>query len=110
MSIATALRQRQTPLEGRLWARLRNRGFFGYKFRRQHPVGRWVVDFACLERRLIVELDGAMHALRSEIDQRRDEELHSQGFLVLRIHNAHLREYWDECLERILMALQREID
>jgi len=75
------LRHQQTDAESLLWSRLR-RNQLGVGFRRQHPIGRYIVDFVCLERRLIVEADGSQHGGRK--DDERDEFLRSVGFLVLR--------------------------
>jgi len=75
------MRHEQTDAESLLWWRLR-RNQLGMSFRRQHPIGRYIVDFACLERRLIVESDGSQHGGRK--DDERDEFLRSVGFLVLR--------------------------
>ena len=58
LAAARELRQPQTPMEQRLWTRLRDRQFSGYKFRRQHPIGYFIVDFYCADRKLIVEIDG----------------------------------------------------
>ena len=70
--------------ERRLWSRLRS-GQLGVKFRRQHPLGSYVADFACLEPKLIVELDGSQHADQVDYDQRRDAFFQSQGFAVMRL-------------------------
>ncbi len=107
---ARSLRQRQTPLEARLWSRLRNGRFHHYKFRRQHPIGPWIVDFVCIERRLVIELDGEIHVLRADADRARDSIIEAQGFLMLRIKNHELRNSFDWCLEQVLIALEREID
>jgi very-short-patch-repair endonuclease len=83
-SRARCLRQRETDFEHRLWQVLRNRKTFGFKFRRQHPVGSYVVDFACLEARLLIEIDGYWHAFRMADDQARDRALREAGFEVVR--------------------------
>jgi len=77
-------RQRETDLERRLWRELRNRRAFGIKFRRQHPVGPYVVDFACLEARLLIEIDGYWHQFRKADDEDRDRELKATGFAIVR--------------------------
>ncbi|WP_410497464.1 endonuclease domain-containing protein [Chitinibacter sp. S2-10] len=82
---ARDLRKEATDAENKLWHRLRGEQL-GCKFRRQHPLGAYIVDFVCLERRLIIELDGAQH-LNSSQDLLRDQWLNQQGFHVLR--------YWD---------------
>ena len=80
---AHTLRSAVTDGERRLWSRLRGEQL-GVKFRRQHPLGSYVADFACLEPRLIVELDGSQHADQAGYDARRDAFFQAQGFAVLR--------------------------
>ena len=86
--IARQLRREQTQAEYHLWQRLRNLQL-GVKFRRQHPRATYVVDFCCLRRNLIVELDGAQHGECEAMirDARRDEHLRQLGFAVLRFTN-----------------------
>jgi very-short-patch-repair endonuclease len=92
-----------TPYESRLWHVLRNRALHGLKFRRQQPIDGYVADFCCFEKRLIIELDGAVHheAKQREYDQGRDAHLISQGFKVLRFVND---ESEDNILGKILEA------
>jgi len=78
---ARQLRREQTPAEALLWGHLRNRRLKGLKFRRQHPVGRFVADFYCAQHRLIVELDGAVHQRQREYDDLRTEELERERWL-----------------------------
>ena len=85
-NFARSLRRRMTDAEARLWFHLRNRSFAGCKFRRQHPIGPYVVDFVCLEARLVVELDGGHHANKSS-DAIRTAFLETQGYRVLRFWN-----------------------
>ena len=80
---ARALRRDMTDSERRLWSRLRMEQL-GVKFRRQHPVGNYIADFACLRPKLIVELDGSHHADQISYDQKRDLFFQDQGFIVLR--------------------------
>lgn len=82
---ARHLRQAMTDAERSLWHHLRNRALMGCKFRRQHPIGRFIVDFACLEHRLVIELDGGQHG--SQLDQRRTLEIQACGYRVLRFWN-----------------------
>ena len=74
-----SLRREATPAEQRLWERLRDRRLDDAKFRRQHPVGRFVADFACVEARLIVELEGGVHRLREVEDALRKQQIEAQG-------------------------------
>ena len=78
---ARRMRSSSTDAEALLWWELR-RGALGVRFRRQHPIGRYIVDFACLEHRLIVEADGSQHG--GPGDQERDAFLESAGFTILR--------------------------
>lgn len=87
---ARDLRSRPTDAEWWLWQSLRLRQFAGYRFRRQHPLPPYIVDFVCLERRLIVEVDGAQHAEQVEYDAVRDAWLRENGFRVLRFTNAEV--------------------
>ena len=81
---AKTLRSKQTEAEQRLWYHLRAHRFLGLKFRRKKPMGRYIVDFVCLEQRLIIELDGGQHVEQIASDQHRDAWLRSQGYTVLR--------------------------
>ncbi len=81
----------------------------GYKFVRQMPIGRYVADFACRERRLIVEVDGWQHA-ESRRDRVRDEVLRVQGYRVLRFCNDEASRETENVLETILAALEGRLD
>ena len=81
------LRARSTDAEWKLWSILRNRQLGGFKFRRQVPIDRYFADFACLDARLIVELDGSQHADRGEYDTERTRMLESLGWRVIRFDN-----------------------
>jgi very-short-patch-repair endonuclease len=80
------LRQQATECESRLWRALRQR-LPDRRFRRQHPIGTHIVDFACPARKLAIELDGGQHALLAEEDARRTTELARRGYRVLRFWN-----------------------
>ena len=82
---ARELRRTMTDAERRLWSLLRNRSL-GFKFRRQVPIGRYIADFACVEARVVVELDGGQHA-ESAADVERDASLRAHGYRVVRIWN-----------------------
>ena len=104
-SKAHALRVRSTDAERALWTRLRNRQLGGHKFPRQHPIGRWVVDFACLGQRLVVELDGGQHAMAKDKDGERTGRLESQGYRVVRFWNHDVLENTDGVLQALSAAL-----
>jgi very-short-patch-repair endonuclease len=87
---------------------LRSRQLAGYKFRRQHPYLDFVLDFVCLERNLIVEVDGEQH-LENEGDQERDRRLQEAGFHVLRFWNNQVLQETDAVVEAILRDLQNAV-
>ena len=93
-----------TDAEMRLWQRLRSRQLADCKFRRQHPYLDFVLDFVCLERWLVIEVDGGQH-LENERDQRRDKRLQEAGFLVLRFWNNQVLQETDAVVEVIWAAL-----
>jgi very-short-patch-repair endonuclease len=103
---ARRLRATMTDAEQRLWYHLRGRRFLGAKFRRQMPLGRYVVDFVCLEQRLVLELDGGQHADRTGADQDRDAWLRARGFRVLRFWNNEVMEDLPGVLARIACELE----
>ena len=82
--LASELRQRSTPSEAVLWQALRNRRLAGRKFRRQEPIGVYVVDFFCSEERLIIEIDGGIHEQQKEADSVRQELIETVGLRFLR--------------------------
>jgi very-short-patch-repair endonuclease len=86
---AKKLRHRQTEAENILWFRLRNRQLEGAKFRRQQPLGNYIVDFACLDKKLIIEIDGGQHNIEQtkEKDKQRTLWLEKEGYQVLRFWN-----------------------
>ena len=100
------LRQPQTPPEQRLWAALRDRRLGGYKFRRQHPIDRFIVDFFCHECSLVVEVDGDSHATQIEYDQARTEWLNDHGYTVVRFTNQDIYKRFPAVLEAILEQCQ----
>jgi very-short-patch-repair endonuclease len=102
---ARSLRRDMTDAERLLWRHLRQRQVEGYKFRRQHPVGHYIVDFACLEACLIVEVDGGQHADRKGYDIQRTAWLKGQGFRVLRFWNTDVVDNIDGVRE----AIRREV-
>ncbi|TMK30623.1 MAG: DUF559 domain-containing protein [Alphaproteobacteria bacterium] len=102
---ARRLRRDSTDTERRLWAVLRDRRLAGYRFRRQHPLGKFIVDFACTKHRLIVEADGAQHA-GSGADQRRTAFLEDEGWRVLRFWDNEVLTNTEGVIQRILEALR----
>ena len=96
------LRRNATEVEKRLWSRLRNRQLDGIKFRRQTPIGRYIVDFVSESEKLIVELDGGQHAQQMEADTERTQTLESMGYIVIRFWNNEVIENIDGVLMEIL--------
>lgn len=84
---ARKLRKNPTEAERKLWTHLRLRQICGYKFRRQHPLGPYIVDFACLEKKLVIEVDGGQHDEQRLYDAKCDKWLEENGFKVLRFWN-----------------------
>ena len=105
-SRARQSRKDPTDAERLLWQKLRFWQVDGFKFRRQQPLGNYIVDFVCLEKRFIVEVDGGQHAERMDYDRQRDAWLHDQGFVVLRFWNHDVLRNTDGVVERILQELK----
>jgi very-short-patch-repair endonuclease len=103
---AVGLRQHATKAERKLWAVLRGRQFSGFKFRRQHPIGKYIVDFACTKYHLVIEADGGQHADNFGDDER-TRYLEDQGWRVIRFWNADILANLEGVLESILDALGR---
>ena len=103
---ARYLRKSMNYAERRLWSRLRNRQLLAKKFRRQHPIGDYIVDFVCLEVRLAVELDGPIHDEHWLRDDQRDRWLAGQGFKILRFTNHQVETDIQYVLEQIGRSLR----
>lgn len=89
-----------------MWRLLRSRQLCGYKFRRQHPLGPYIVDFFSIQRRLVIELDGGQHDEQREVDARRDEWMQLSGYRVLRFWNHDVLENCHGVLTAVLEALE----
>ena len=98
---ARELRTRETSAEDIFWEKQRDRRLDGMKFRRQHPIGPFVVDFCCTERRLAIELDGGVHAAQQDQDAEREAILATAGYRVIRFPNQAVLETLPEVLEAI---------
>jgi very-short-patch-repair endonuclease len=103
VALARSLRKRLTPQETKLWNALRALRPAGFHFRRQVPVGPYIIDFACLRHRLLIEVDGGQHSRDEtlERDQMRDARLTELGFRMLRFWNAEIDGNLDGVLETI---------
>jgi very-short-patch-repair endonuclease len=98
---AKKLRKGATRVETILWKQLRAKQIEGLKFRRQQPIGEFIVDFVCFEKKLVIELDGGQHARTSEKDHERDQKLSEEGYVVLRFWNNEVSENLAAVLEVI---------
>jgi very-short-patch-repair endonuclease len=101
---ATEMRKIMTDAERKLWQRLRGQQL-GRKFRRQHPFENYILDFVCLEHRLVIEVDGSQHAEEQKYDNERTEKLRIAGFTVLRFWNNEVLNQTDAVVEAIWNAL-----
>ncbi len=99
------LRKNQTEVELRLWQYLRDRRFANFKFRRQHILQGYIVDFVCLQKKLIVELDGSQHMEQVVYDDVRTKKLMQDGFQVLRFWNNDVLQNTEPVLDTIYHAL-----
>jgi adenine-specific DNA-methyltransferase len=107
---ARDLRHPLTPAEQRVWAVVRNRGL-SYKIRRQHPIGRFIADFYCVEAKLVIEIDGDTHLEPAQIvyDTERTAWLEAHGHRVIRFSNREVYENLDGVLEKICGACERRV-
>jgi very-short-patch-repair endonuclease len=102
---ARDLRKNLTNAERILWNQLRLKQVGGHKYRRQHPLGNYIVDFVCLEKRLVIELDGGQHAEQSLYDENREAWIISQGYQVLRFWNNQIFNELDAVKQTIYKNL-----
>ena len=105
---ARNLRHDQTDAEAKLWAVMRGGQLERLKFRRQFPVGQFIADFCCPQRRLIIELDGGQYAEQLFADEWRSRILNERGYRVLRFWNDEVLTNMDGVLEQILVVLREE--
>jgi len=105
--LSRTLRANRTDAEAVLWEILRNRSLNGLKFRRQHPLGRYIADFYCAESSLVIEIDGVHHGFpdQAEYDHIREEELGSRGLNILRFRNQEIMSDPGKALEVIITAV-----
>ena len=106
---ARELRKSQTDAERLLWKHLRNRQLLGFKFRRQVPIGPYIIDFVCLSLKLVIEADGSQHMSNINYDNMRTLYLENHGFQVVRFWNNDVLTQIDAVLEALTLTLsQRE--
>lgn len=99
------MRKTSTPQEKTLWSRLRNDNL-GCGFRRQHSIGRFIADFYCAEKKLVIELDGHQHADNKEYDKERTELFESFGIKVIRFWNEEV----DENIKKVVLKIVEELN
>ncbi len=95
------LRNHATPAEAYLWRFLKQAQLDGRKFRRQHSIGNYIVDFFCYEEMLAIELDGEVHNTQIKEDEERDQNLNNQGIRIIRFENRFVFEHLDQVLDEI---------
>jgi very-short-patch-repair endonuclease len=103
---ARKLRKRMTEVEQALWKLLRRKQLEGHRFRKQVPIGKYIVDFACLDARLIIEVDGGQHSEAAGADSERDAWLRSQNFRVLRFWNNDVLKNPEGVMQVVVEALE----
>ncbi len=109
---AKRLRSRETEAELELWNHIKGKQIHGLRFRRQHPIETFIVDFYCHQAKLVIEIDGGIHLRRKESDQRRTSEIEKYGILLIRFTNEEIMNHTDLVLDKIrntfkLRLLQR---
>jgi very-short-patch-repair endonuclease len=106
IAAARQLRQHLTPAEQQLWQALKNRQLKGWKFRCQHPIQSFIVDFYCPQHRLMIELDGGVHDQQVEYDAARTEKLNQLGYRVIRFQNQDVLSDLTHVLQEIVNAIE----
>ena len=104
---AIQLRKKSTPAERKLWSRIRD-DQLGVNFRRQHAVGNYIPDFVCIEKKLIIELDGSQHLEQEEYDEERTKYLASLGYKVIRFWNNDVMKNIEGVILAIIHAMEDE--
>ena len=100
---ARNLRREQTPQEKIIWSIIRNRQFYGLKFKRQVPIGKYIADFCCNEKKIIIEIDGGQHnePQNIEYDNKRTEFMESEGYKVIRLWNNDINNNLEGVYKKI---------
>lgn len=104
---ARRLRRDQTEAEARLWRHLRNSAIEHAKFHRQHQIGSYTADFACIELGLVIELDGSQHSDRNGHDEKRASDMATQGFVTIRFWNDDITQNLEGVLHTITTTIRR---
>ncbi len=101
IKLAQELRKNMTATEEILWSKLYNKNLNGLRFRRQHPIDRYIVDFYCHEKRLIIEIDGDIHNFRKKRDENKEQYLKARNYTVLRFSNDEITHSINPVLNKI---------
>ena len=106
--MARRLRRQLTAAETILWSELRRQTFFGLRFRRQHPIGPYIADFACIAAHLVIEIDGGTHSTPAEAnhDRKRTTYLRKQGWRTIRVTNTDVYEKLSSVLDYIAVNVE----
>ena len=104
IKLAQTMLKDMTAPEKKLWLKLKNKQIDGLRFRRQHPIGRYIADFYCHELKLVIELDGAIHDDRKEYDENRDAFLKAGGYSLLRFSNNSIEDSIDDVVKKIRLC------
>ena len=107
---ARQMRKESTNAEALLWVRLRKRQLDGLKFRRQHIIQNFIVDFYCPRVKLVIEIDGPVHDVQEEYDQEREKILQELGYQMVRFKNSEVERNIDLVVARICDFCRRRID
>jgi very-short-patch-repair endonuclease len=107
-SFQRKLRHNMTDAERKLWSILRGRQIEGLKFRRQHPFENYILDFVCLDEKIVIEVDGGQHQERFTEDSIRTRALENAGFRVLRFWNHEVLQQCEAVAEQILQKISRK--
>ncbi len=98
---ASRLRSNMTSAEELLWNKLKGKQVLGLRFRRQHPVSKYIVDFYCHSAKLVIELDGKIHLAKKEQDKERTKEIEELGLLIIRFQNEEVEKKIDEVVVKV---------
>lgn len=103
---ASQLRRNMTSSEELLWNKLKGKQVLGLRFRRQHPISKYIVDFYCHAAKLVVELDGKIHLAKKESDRERTKEIENLGLCIIRFRNEEVEKSVDEVIVKIAAKMQ----
>lgn len=107
---AKQLRRNMSDAERKFWYRINNNQL-GVKFRRQYPIGPYFADFVCLDKRLVIELDGDQHAKNIEYDNKRTDFIETRGYTLIRITNSYLTDkHIDEVIETLYRCISEDLN